>query len=190
VGLLSSALRTVSQLCGQHMSSACVHGNTTQLSNTAAGLICALILGLGWPWLGATISSWQVRIPLVCWLFPAPFSACSSLRILVLLAQHTYRWKLQVKDYRVVPTINLCTIFVISGLTLKTQDAIDALKAPKGLVYGLISILGITPLLGFAVLRLPFKNEPFSTGLAVFCAVPTTLSSGIALVQAVCIPFS
>lgn len=72
---------------------------------------------------------------------------------------------------------------------LKTQDAIAALKAPAGLVLGLVSILGLTPLLGFAVFEIPFENQSFGTGLAIFCAVPTTLSSGIALVQAVCSSF-
>lgn len=91
----------------------------------------------------------------------------------------------QINDYRVIPTFHLCTIFLISGLTLKTQDAIDALKAPAGLIYGLVSILGLTPLLGFAMLQIPFENDSFATGLAIFCSVPTTLSSGIALVTAV-----
>lgn len=92
---------------------------------------------------------------------------------------------LQVKGYRVVPTIHLCTIFIVSGLTLDTKEAVEALKAPKALIYGLVSILGITPLLGFVMLRIPFSQKTFSTGLVIFCTVPTTLSSGIALVSAV-----
>lgn len=97
---------------------------------------------------------------------------------------------MQINGYRVIPTFHLCTIFLISGLTLKTQDAIDAFKAPTGLTYGLVSILGLTPLLGFAMLRIPFENKAFATGLAIFCSVPTTLSSGAALVVAVRIPSS
>eukprot|EP00892_Ulva_mutabilis_P004030 jgi/Ulvmu1/199/UM001_0203.1 len=112
------------------------------------GFLLALAVGLLWPWLGQTISSWKVE------------------------------------GYRVIPTFHLCTIFLISGLTLKTQDAIDALKAPAGLIYGLIAVLGLTPLLGFAMLQIPFDNKAFATGLAIFCSVPTTLSSGIALVRA------
>lgn len=90
------------------------------------------------------------------------------------------------KSYRVIPTIHLCTIFVVSGLTLNTKEAVEALKAPKALIYGLIAILGITPMLGFVMLKIPFSEKAFSTGLAIFCTVPTTLSSGVALVTSVC----
>ena len=90
------------------------------------------------------------------------------------------------ESYRVIPTIHLCTIFIVSGLTLNTKEALEALKAPKALIYGLVAILGITPLLGFVMLRIPFSEEAFSTGLAIFCTVPTTLSSGVALVTLVC----
>jgi predicted Na+-dependent transporter len=85
-----------------------------------------------------------------------------------------------------VTTINLCTIFFISGLTLDTAEALGALKAPKGLLSGLILILGVTPMLGFGMKRLPLSEAAFATGFAIFCAVPTTLSSGVALVQSVC----
>jgi solute carrier family 10 (sodium/bile acid cotransporter), member 7 len=91
----------------------------------------------------------------------------------------------QVQGYGVVQTINVCTIFVVSGLTLKTDDVVRSLKNPKGLAYGLAAILGLTPLLGFVALRIPFREDAFASGLAIFCAVPTTLSSGVALVQAV-----
>ena len=89
-------------------------------------------------------------------------------------------------SYRVIPTIHLCTIFIVSGLTLNTKEAVEALKAPKALIYGLVAILGITPLLGFVMLKIPFSEAAFSTGLAIFCTVPTTLSSGVALVTSVC----
>jgi solute carrier family 10 (sodium/bile acid cotransporter), member 7 len=98
---------------------------------------------------------------------------------------------LQVKGYKAIPTFHLWTIFVISGLTLDTKEAVEALKAPAGLIFGLVSILGITPLLGFGMLEIPFREGAFATGLAIFCAVPTTLSSGIALVQSVrALPYS
>jgi solute carrier family 10 (sodium/bile acid cotransporter), member 7 len=84
-----------------------------------------------------------------------------------------------------VQTVNVCTIFVISGLTLKSDEAFQALREPLGLLYGLTAILGITPLLAFAVIEIPFSEKAFATGLAIFCAVPTTLSSGVALVSAV-----
>jgi predicted Na+-dependent transporter len=94
---------------------------------------------------------------------------------------------LQVEGYRVLPTIHLCTIFVVSGLTLDTKEAVDAFKAPKALIYGLIAILGITPMLGFAILEIPFSEPAFATGFVIFCAVPTTISSGVALVSSVCL---
>lgn len=88
----------------------------------------------------------------------------------------------QAGDYRIVQTINVCTIFVISGLTLKTEDIVKAMKAPLPLLYGCVAILLITPMLAFAATEIPFDVEAFATGLAIFCLVPTTLSSGITLV--------
>lgn len=52
------------------------------------------------------------------------------------------------------------------------------------LVYGLLAILAITPCFGFIALRLPFQPREFSTGLALFCIVPTTLGVGVALTAA------
>jgi predicted Na+-dependent transporter len=60
-----------------------------------------------------------------------------------------------------------------------------AIKAPRELILGLMLILGVTPMLSFAMLELPFKEKAFSTGFALFCSVATTLSSGVALVQSV-----
>jgi sodium/bile acid cotransporter 7 len=93
---------------------------------------------------------------------------------------------MQSGDYKIVSTFNICTIFVISGLTLKTDEALKSLRHPYGLVYGLLAILIITPMMGFAVVRIPFSEKEFARGLAIFCAVPTTLSSGIAMVSTVC----
>lgn len=90
------------------------------------------------------------------------------------------------QGYRVIPSINLITIFLVSGIILKTKDVVSALKAPTGFILGMLSILAITPMLGLAVREIPFSIKEFSTGLAIFCAVPTTLSAGVALVQVVC----
>jgi sodium/bile acid cotransporter 7 len=43
-------------------------------------------------------------------------------------------------------------------------------------------MLFISPLVGFAAIRLPFNPREFSLGLAVMAAVPTSLSSGVTLV--------
>ncbi|GMH34803.1 hypothetical protein BSKO_02664 [Bryopsis sp. KO-2023] len=89
-------------------------------------------------------------------------------------------WK--VGSYRLIQTINVCTIFVISGMTLKTTDIMAALKSYVGFVYGVIMILIITPCLGFALVKIPFSTPEFATGLAIFASVPTTITSGVALV--------
>lgn len=53
--------------------------------------------------------------------------------------------------------------------------------APGSVAYGITSILLITPLIALAVLRLPLQPPELALGLAVFCCMPTALSSGVAL---------
>ena len=90
----------------------------------------------------------------------------------------------EVEGYSVIPTINVVIIFLISGLTLKTDDIKKATgkEGRWGYIYGVVSILGITGCMGFLVAEIPFDVEEFSYGLAIFCVVPTTISSGITLV--------
>eukprot|EP00210_Caulerpa_lentillifera_P007971 g7610.t1 len=88
----------------------------------------------------------------------------------------------EVGDYKIVDTINVAIIFIISGLTLKTEDVLAALSAFPGLIYGLVAILFLTPCLGFILIRLPLNPDEFTIGLAIFAAVPTTLTSGVTLV--------
>lgn len=52
-----------------------------------------------------------------------------------------------------------------------------------GFLWGLLAILGITPIVGFAAVQIPFSRPEFSYGLAIFCAVPTTLASGNSMVN-------
>jgi sodium/bile acid cotransporter 7 len=75
-------------------------------------------------------------------------------------------------------------VFLISGLVLKTEDIRRALSYWPGIAYGLLAILGLTPLLGFALRELPLSPPDFAVGLTVFAAVPTTLGVGEALVRA------
>lgn len=76
-------------------------------------------------------------------------------------------------------------IFVISGLTLRTRELGAALEAwPAGL-YGLGSILLFTPFLAQFIMQVQFFPPEFITGLAMFCCMPTTLSSGVTLTQLV-----
>lgn len=72
-------------------------------------------------------------------------------------------------------------IFICSGLLLRTDEIYAALSAWKASLFGTVSILLITPLIGvFLALRVPV--DPYlQLGLALFCCMPTTLSSGIAL---------
>lgn len=92
--------------------------------------------------------------------------------------------KPEVEGFRVVSTINILVIFIISGLTLKTDDIANS-SAWLGFTYGVFAILVLTPCVGFAAAELPFEDHEFSYGLAVFCVVPTTLTSGVTLVMQV-----
>lgn len=80
-----------------------------------------------------------------------------------------------------VPTLMVCIIFFISGITLKGDDIASALKGYIGFFYGLVSILFVTACVGFVMVAIPFTPAEFKTGFAVFCTVPTTLTSGITL---------
>lgn len=72
-------------------------------------------------------------------------------------------------------------IFICSGMLLRTSEVRTALSAWKATAWGSFSILLLTPLIGTALaLQTPLAPE-FQLGLALFCCVPTTLSSGIAL---------
>ncbi|KAI3799622.1 hypothetical protein L1987_34921 [Smallanthus sonchifolius] len=74
-------------------------------------------------------------------------------------------------------------IFIISGLTLRSEDISAAAEAwPVGL-FGLVSILLFTPNLSRIILQLHLQPQEFVTGLALFCCMPTTLSSGVALTR-------
>ena len=74
-------------------------------------------------------------------------------------------------------------IFVLSGLSLRRSQAAQALKSWGAVLYGFAFILLITPLAGFLALRLPLQPPELAFGLAVFCCVPCTLSSGVSLTQ-------
>ena len=72
-------------------------------------------------------------------------------------------------------------IFFCSGLLLRLDEVKAALTAWRATVWGTVAILGITPVIGaWLAFQLPLAPE-FQMGLALFCCMPTTLSSGIAL---------
>lgn len=97
------------------------------------------------------------------WLFPGPgtFAAAHNLQ-----------------------TYSTIGIFTISGILLQRGEALAALRSPLALVWGVASILFLTPLAAFPVLRLPLHPPEMALGLAVFCCVPTTLSTCVTLSNA------
>ncbi len=77
--------------------------------------------------------------------------------------------------------IAVSLIFFISGLLLRTDEILVAVSAWPATLWGCLSILLITPLVGALIaVRLPLEPV-FQIGLVLFCCMPTTLSSGIAL---------
>ncbi|KAL8193113.1 hypothetical protein R6Q57_027017 [Mikania cordata] len=79
--------------------------------------------------------------------------------------------------------IILFSAFHDIGLTLRSEDVSAAAEAwPVGL-FGLASILLFTPNLSRFILQLHLQPQEFVTGLALFCCMPTTLSSGVALTR-------
>eukprot|EP01023_Acetabularia_acetabulum_P024134 TRINITY_DN2338_c0_g1_i10.p1 TRINITY_DN2338_c0_g1~~TRINITY_DN2338_c0_g1_i10.p1 ORF type:complete len:356 (-),score=17.94 TRINITY_DN2338_c0_g1_i10:1405-2472(-) len=87
----------------------------------------------------------------------------------------------KLQGYKIAKTLNICTIFFISGLTLGSSEIKSALSAYCAFVYSLVVILLITPFTGMLMLKIPYNPLEFAIGLAVFCAVPTALTSGATL---------
>ena len=57
------------------------------------------------------------------------------------------------------------------------------LRARRAIGWGLLAILVVSPVLSFVPLNLAFvRPAELRIGLTVFCTMPTTLSSGVALV--------
>lgn len=84
-----------------------------------------------------------------------------------------------------LPTYTTTGIFILSGLSLKRGEAATAFKALSSVIFGCTSILLLTPLAAALALQLPLQPKEFALGLAVFCCMPTTLSSGVSMTQAV-----
>ena len=84
----------------------------------------------------------------------------------------------------VFETAFVCLIFFISGLTLKTDDVKSAVRMWRATLFGVTSILFLTPLIALAPLHLLALPHEFRVGFLLFCCMPTTINSGVALVQA------
>ena len=78
---------------------------------------------------------------------------------------------------------NVVSYLSHTGLNLKRGEAADAFTAWGAILYGLVTILLITPLAGLLTLRLPLYPKELAFGLTVFCCMPTTLSSAVSLTQ-------
>ncbi|KAL8158489.1 hypothetical protein V2J09_000026 [Rumex salicifolius] len=76
-------------------------------------------------------------------------------------------------------------IFFISGLKLNDGEVGEISKAWPAVLYGLASILLFCPLFSRLILKVQLVPQEFSTGLAIFSCMPTTLTSGVALTQIV-----
>lgn len=97
----------------------------------------------------------------------------------------------QVRDVHVVTFITICVVFFICGLTLRTTELKEAFtrRTALGTLFGFVSIIGITPILGWAARSLPLVPAGFATGLAIFCIMPTTLGVGVSLVNSAKVSF-
>ncbi len=68
---------------------------------------------------------------------------------------------------------------------MRTDELKDAFtkRTAMGTIFGLISIIGITPNLAWAVRELPLSPPELTTGLVIFCLMPTTLGIGVRCVS-------
>lgn len=76
-------------------------------------------------------------------------------------------------------------IFLLSGIVLKGGHVTQALSAWGSYLYGVVAILLLTPLAGLLVLNLGISPRELPLGLAVFSAMPTSLSTCVTLTLAV-----
>eukprot|EP00210_Caulerpa_lentillifera_P009411 g8972.t1 len=74
-------------------------------------------------------------------------------------------------------------VFIVSGLLLERGEAARAFNSRGALIVGLVLIIFITPLVAPLIMKLAIKPNALSLGLAVFMLTPTTLSSGVSLIQ-------
>lgn len=76
-------------------------------------------------------------------------------------------------------------IFFISGLKLQGGEFRAVSEAWPAGIFGLASILLLSPFFSSLIFQVNLAPREFVTGLAIFSCMPTTLSSGVALTQLV-----
>ncbi|KAG7947576.1 hypothetical protein I3843_14G102000 [Carya illinoinensis] len=77
------------------------------------------------------------------------------------------------------------TNFLPIGLKLRGGEFRAVAEAWPAGIFGLVSILLVSPLFSRLILQVQLTPQEFVTGLAIFSCMPTTLSSGVALTQLV-----
>ena len=82
-----------------------------------------------------------------------------------------------------VQYVAVAAIFICSGLMLRTAEIHAAFSAWRASLFGSCSILFITPVIGATLAFQVPVDRSFQLGLALFCCMPTTLSSGIVLTR-------
>jgi len=85
-----------------------------------------------------------------------------------------------------VQTVKVCVcyIFFVQGLLLKTDEVKKACAAVWPVLYGISTILFITPLVSIPVNLLGFLQHDLRIGLVVFCNMASTMSAGVQLAGA------
>lgn len=66
---------------------------------------------------------------------------------------------------------------------LKAAEARQALSDWRAVLFGTAMVLLVTPLAGIPAMALPLRPRELAVGLAVFSAMPTSLSSCVTLTQ-------
>lgn len=69
-------------------------------------------------------------------------------------------------------------VLFISGLNLHAGEAREALGCWRGVAWGLLSTLVLTPLLGYGLRAVPLTPPELTTGLVSMVACPTTFGIG------------
>ncbi|GJZ64697.1 probable sodium/metabolite cotransporter BASS4, chloroplastic [Tanacetum coccineum] len=82
-----------------------------------------------------------------------------------------------------ISTFSTIGIFLITGLTLRNEEIGEAAEAwPVGL-FGLVSILLLTPFISRIMVNIRLQPQEFVTGLALYNCMPTSISSGVSLAK-------
>lgn len=127
-------------------------------------LILFVIIGISWPLPGRALASADLN-----------GGAC----VLIRNSSATISTERDVCVWSTVGAICITMVFLIAGLQLDTKSVVEALKARRAFLTGVVLILFVTTSLGFAVAadRNGLQPPEFKFGVALFLLMPTTLST-------------